>query len=128
MSDLTELQQFFGKPWGNIGSLANVRDEQVPAPVGEKCMFCLVPVREGDQGLVNYAGVPQHRECGMRSALGGIGHQVDHEHYCEGELGTDAGLSYRDSSLLVWDWFVKGYRYTKEDLEVLLKAKGNDED
>ncbi len=45
-----------------------------------------------------------HRECQLRTVMGGIGHLVDHERYCHG-VGPDAGLSRRRSSLLVWEWF-----------------------
>jgi hypothetical protein len=36
---------------------------------------------------------------------GGIGHLVDHNRYCRGEAGPDAGLSRRASSILVWNWY-----------------------
>jgi hypothetical protein len=48
------------------------------------------------------SGFAQHRECSLRSVMGGIGHIVDHARYCHGDLGTDAGLPYRVSALLVW--------------------------
>jgi tetrahydromethanopterin S-methyltransferase subunit E len=45
-----------------------------------------------------------HRECSLRSVLGGIGHLMDHAHFC-GKMGDpDAGLSYRHSALLVDTW------------------------
>ncbi len=48
-----------------------------------------------------------HRECSLRSALGGIGHLIDHGHFCRGELGPDAGLDYRTSALLVDVWVTR---------------------
>jgi hypothetical protein len=57
---------------------------------------------DGDNGAVMPTGFVQHRECSLRAVWGGIGHHVDHERYCHGELGPDAGLSYRESALLVW--------------------------
>jgi hypothetical protein len=45
-----------------------------------------------------------HRECMLRNVLGGIGHLLDHAHFCKGELGPDAGLDYRTSSLMVDIW------------------------
>jgi len=67
----------------------------------DKCMFCGEPP-EGDRAdIINrYA----HRECALRSAVGGIGHLIDHAHFCQGELGTDAGLDYRTSALMVDVW------------------------
>jgi hypothetical protein len=64
------------------------------------CMFCNEP-EEGDQANIinNYA----HRECALRSAVGGIGHLLDHAHFCH-DKGPDAGLDYRTSALLVDVW------------------------
>lgn len=31
-----------------------------------------------------------HKECALREVLGGIGHHLDHAHFCKGELGPDA--------------------------------------
>lgn len=45
-----------------------------------------------------------HRECALRNVLGGIGHILDHAHFCTGPLGPDAGLDYRTSALLVDVW------------------------
>lgn len=42
-----------------------------------------------------------HRECGLRSAVGGIGHLIDHAHFCSALGDPDAGLSYRLSAVLV---------------------------
>jgi hypothetical protein len=41
-----------------------------------------------------------HRACSLRSVVGGIGHLLDHDHFCMG-VGPDAGLDYRTSALLV---------------------------
>jgi hypothetical protein len=48
-----------------------------------------------------------HRECALRSVLGGIGHILDHAHFCQGKLGTDAGLDYRTSALMVDIWVAR---------------------
>ena len=42
-----------------------------------------------------------HRECVMRSVLGGIGHYLDHEHWCVERGDPDAGLDFRTSARLV---------------------------
>jgi hypothetical protein len=43
----------------------------------------------------------QHRECMLRSGLGGIGHLLDHDEWCIRRGDTDAGMSFRDSALAV---------------------------
>ena len=42
-----------------------------------------------------------HRECMLRNVMGGIGHLMDHDHFCLDCHDPDAGLSYRQSALLV---------------------------
>ena len=44
---------------------------------------------------------PIHRQCALRSVVGGIGHLLDHQHWCVGKSDPDAGLDYRTSALLV---------------------------
>jgi hypothetical protein len=51
---------------------------------------------------------PIHQACGLREVMGGIGHLIDHQHFCKGLKGPDAGLPYRLSALLVTVW-VKFY-------------------
>ena len=83
---------------------APVTDDAVwiDVPTELSCMCCQLPFEEGDNGAIMPNGYAQHRECSLRSVLGGIGHHIDHGRYCHGELGPDAGLSYRQSALLVW--------------------------
>ena len=42
-----------------------------------------------------------HRECGLREVIGGIGHLIAHEYWCRQKHDPDAGLTYRQSALLV---------------------------
>lgn len=42
-----------------------------------------------------------HRSCMLREVMGGIGHHIDHEHFCVGQGDPDAGLGTRLSGLLV---------------------------
>lgn len=116
MATTEPRMEYFGEKWD-----APVTDDadQIDAPVGEKCMSCREPVAEGDQGLRYPTGYVSHKECGLRSALGGIGHHVNHALYCHGSLGPDAGLSYRESAKLVWEWHVNGKRFTPQDLDAL---------
>jgi hypothetical protein len=44
---------------------------------------------------------PMHRACALRSGVGGIGHLLDHEHFCVAGHDPDAGLDFRTSALLV---------------------------
>lgn len=46
-----------------------------------------------------------HRECSLRSVMGGIGHLIAHDYWCTERHDPDAGLTYRQSALLV-DVFV----------------------
>lgn len=88
-------------------------------PAGLVCMGCQEPIVQGENGCIYPTGFATHRECSLRGAIGGIGHLVDHAFYCSG-IGPDAGLSYRESAKLVWEWHVNGRRYSKFDLQLRL--------
>jgi hypothetical protein len=78
-----------------------------PTPIGLTCCMCLEVVDEGDCGTftrLNGDLKPLHRECGMREVLGGIGHLMDHHTWCQIVGDPDAGRSYRESALEVWEW------------------------
>jgi len=85
-------------------------------PTGASCMYCHEHFKPGENGAIMPNGFGQHRECSLRSVWGGIGHQVNHERYCHGPLGPDAGLSKRESSLLVWRHCVIGIHVTESEL------------
>ena len=95
---------------------------RIEVPVGYPCMYCREGFKSNDNGAIMPTGFGQHRECAFRGVMGGIGHHVDHDRYCEGELGTDAGLSYRTSSLLVWRMMVEGEPASEDELEELRRA------
>jgi hypothetical protein len=82
-------------------------------------MYCQEHFEEGDNGAIMPTGFAQHRECGLRGVMGGIGHIVDHEFFCHGPLGTDAGLSYRASAMLVWNAHVMKRVPTRDELLLL---------
>jgi hypothetical protein len=103
---------YFGDPWPS-----GICDEgtQVPTPIGEPCEMCgetiesydrgsFVGVMRGEEGNLVGALAPVHRECSLRSVLGGIGHLQNHARWCVGRHDPDAGLSYRESALRVWHW------------------------
>ncbi len=70
------------------------------------CFHCQEPILDSDE-RADVITMDMHRECALRSALGGIGHLLDHAHFCKGELGPDAGLDYRTSALLVDVWVAR---------------------
>jgi hypothetical protein len=92
--------------------------EWIEVPTDLACMLCGERFVEGDNGAITPGG-PQHRECGLRGVMGGIGHLVDHAFFCHGELGTDAGLSYRASALLTWNALVLRRVPTRDELLLL---------
>jgi hypothetical protein len=70
--------------------------------------MCGEPIEEQHQGsfigaLDGHLG-PVHRECSLRSVLGGIGHLDNHGYWCKRQGDPDGGRSYRQSALLVWNW------------------------
>ena len=72
------------------------------------CQLCGEEILPGQRatGPVN---LPMHRECSLREVLGGIGHLLDHEYYCRERHDPDAGLTYHESALMVWQWVqIKG--------------------
>jgi hypothetical protein len=99
---------FFGDPWPS-----GICDEgtQVETPLGVLCLLCREPIQVFDQGsfMASALGLhdagpqPVHRECSLRSVLGGIGHHISHDYWCSEMKDPDAGGSYRQSALLVWD-------------------------
>jgi hypothetical protein len=93
--------------------------EWIDVPTHETCMHCRLSFEAGDNGAIMPTGYAQHRECALRSVLGGIGHLVDHDRYCHGEAGPDAGLSYRASALLAWRHCVEGWPVSLEELEAV---------
>jgi hypothetical protein len=97
---------YFGEPWPSGICDDGVR---VAVPVGRSCALCQTDVVGSDRG--SFVGIaeppyfgPVHRECSLRSALGGIGHLQDHAIWCVQKGDPDAGLDYRQSALAVWEW------------------------
>ena len=61
-------------------------------------------VAEGQTVSTEQGPLRAHRECLLRSVLGGIGHLTDHHYWCYERNDPNAGLSYRHSALLVDQW------------------------
>jgi hypothetical protein len=93
--------------------------EWIDVPTELSCMHCRERFEAGDNGAIMPTGFAAHRECHLRAVLGGIGHMVDHEFFCHGELGPDAGLSYRTSALLVWNAQTMGRVPARDELLLL---------
>lgn len=97
------IGRFFGEPWPS-----GICDEgeRAPTPAGELCLLCDEPIQADDQGswMIGVTGLwqPVHRECSLRSVLGGIGHMENHLKWCVEMGDPDGGHSYRESALLVW--------------------------
>lgn len=99
---------YFGEPWPS-----GICDDgtPVPVPVGELCAHCEELITAEDRGTFIGNGVwperpplvPVHRECALRCVLGGIGHHLDHDHWCVEAGDPDGGMSYRESALAVWE-------------------------
>lgn len=115
---------FFGEPWPS-----GICDEgtQVSTPIGEHCEMCGEPIQVFDQG--SFVGTvrgeegawvpllsPVHKECSLRSVLGGIGHLENHLVWCKEKHDPDAGLGYRASAIMVWAWVADhGFPYEPEE-------------
>ena len=74
------------------------------------CQMCGEPMTsmEEKESIAKHRYLIVHRECGLRSALGGIGHHVDHYKWCVQAGDPDMGLSYRESARRV-DALVAGW-------------------
>jgi hypothetical protein len=99
----------------------------IAAPIDERCMYCHEHFKPEDNGCIYPTGWAAHRECSLRSVLGGIGHLVAHAHYCRGLGDPDAGLGFRKSAWLVWSWHVDGGRLTLDELEQLRSLEATTE-
>jgi hypothetical protein len=91
------------------GKCKDDHDQHPIVPPFDSCVYCEEPL------LGNVApgviGTPEgirhgHIECSLREVLGGIGHLIAHDYWCTERHDPDAGLTYRQSALLV-DAFVR---------------------
>lgn len=99
---------FFGEPWPSGVCDYGV---QVPTPIGELCLHCDEPIEEGQQGTFMFdlhgGRRPTHRECSLRSVLGGIAHMRRTCSCFGGTDDPDGGMPYRRSALLVWAYVLE---------------------
>jgi hypothetical protein len=110
------MQQWFGVPWWSYicytedGRL--MTETRVERPLGEPCLGCKEPVSETDDGILipyydgtNAGLVPLHKECNLRSVVGGIKHVMGECRYV-GDCNENrpAGMTLREEANAVWDW------------------------
>lgn len=116
-----------GQVFGEWDAPATDDDVPIPVPVELTCIHCGTRFEEGHNGRIDgFNGYAYHRECHLRSVLGGIGHQVDHERYCTLEGDPDAGLPYYVSSLLVWEWFMETQMHPRAEQLLRWRRRVND--
>jgi hypothetical protein len=65
------------------------------------CVLCDEPM--GNENSASSIQ-PMHKACALREVMGGIGHLIDHQHFCKDLGDPDAGLPYRLSALLTTVW------------------------
>jgi hypothetical protein len=65
------------------------------------CVLCDEPITDYDAWMPLNSAQLAHHECSLRSVLGGIGHLIAHDYWCqEPRHDPDAGLTYRQSAKL----------------------------
>lgn len=74
---------------------------------GDACRLCGRDRAEAELLLLPMPSPDFHPECGVRMALGGIGHLEDHAYWCGERHDPDAGLSFRESALRVAAWLTE---------------------
>jgi hypothetical protein len=109
----TDEYLYWGEPWPS-----GVCDEATQSntyPLGDRCLLCGVIIVEGESGtyigdsrIEGWPMKPVHKECSLRSVLGGIGHHEDHVYWCTIAHDPDGGRTYRHSALAVWEKVGKG--------------------
>jgi hypothetical protein len=113
------VNAYFGEPWDVPATEGQPR---VPTPVGAPCLWCAVPIADGDRGFMigcarlgddgkPYGTVePQHRECQMRAVMGSPAH-LDGHCTCHGGDGGErpqAPAEMRAEAIEVWDRIASG--------------------
>lgn len=119
--------RYFG---GNWGAPFLLNGEEVPVPIGEKCIWCLEDFVDGDQGFFYFNGPATHRECGVRQVVGGVNHQrADGSCECEGgDLDPDpADMSKREAARAAMEYFEKNNVFTKKRMKIVIEDEDGTE-
>jgi hypothetical protein len=74
-------------------------ESQVPTPVGAPCLLCDERIEEGDTGTINGFKQIIHYECGMRSVIGSVGHQMRLCSCYGGTVEDPPGMSRRQAAI-----------------------------
>jgi len=76
----------------------------------ELCQWCEESLEGGRiaPSVIYTADGPRHQhvECAIREVMGGIGHLVAHEWWCQEKHDPDAGLTSRQSALLAYQYWL----------------------
>jgi hypothetical protein len=108
------VNAYFGEPWDVP---ATEGQPHVPTPVGKPCLWCSVPIADGDRGFMvgwarrdddgefHYALEPQHRECQLRAVVGSPAHLDGNctHHGGEGGDRPQTPAEARAEAIEVWD-------------------------
>ena len=109
---------WFGEPWPSPELPAPICEDpamRVATPVGERCLHCAEEISSGDQGVMQtyvdlIDGHPQgrvaplHKECSLRTGLGGPAHLLGVCTCQGGDCDPDMGMSARNAARVVWAW------------------------
>lgn len=66
----------------------------------DNCQLCEEPFDAANPRDFRVSPAAGHRECFLRSGIGGIGHLIAHDYWCRQHDDPDAGLTYRQSAIL----------------------------
>ena len=86
--------------WADDDPSGQVPPTDEPRPWGT-CVLCDEPIGHYDAWVPLNAQQLAHHECSLREVMGGIGHHLGHDYWCAQQRDTDAGLTYRQSAVLV---------------------------
>ena len=75
--------------------------------MNSECVLCYETITDGQDSRPINGDQLAHRECLLRSVMGGIGHLEDHAYWCQDMGDPDGGRTYRQSALEVDEWVHK---------------------
>lgn len=97
---------YFGDP-----KFRKEHERQIPTPVGIPCLWCKEPIQEGDTGTLSRRD-PLHYECGLRSAVGSVGHQKRQCSCFGGNQEDPEGMTKRQAAIAAATyWHMHGQDY-----------------